>query len=122
MARSSSFQYRFETLRSSIAGMAASEEVNKEPIVPSMHFDAADEQRHEPEHEQGDPEELQCGLDLIGAVLGGLRAGLCLIPGGEYPSPGATRTTGAGDATGEGAGECQRTESSGTKRIWSAST
>ena len=46
MACSSSFQYRFETLRSSIAGMAASEEVNEEPIVPSMHFDTGDEQRH----------------------------------------------------------------------------
>src|SRR2546430_16710916 len=53
IACSSSFQYRFETLRSSIAGTAASEEVNEEPIVPSVSFDADDEQ-HEGHDDRDD--------------------------------------------------------------------
>src|SRR5205807_1381015 len=62
MARSSSFQYRFETLRSSIAGMAASEEVNEEPIVSSMQFNAADEQHHG--HDARDDDRTMPGLEL----------------------------------------------------------
>src|SRR3954451_9685199 len=45
MACSSSFQYRFETLRSSIAGVV-SEQVNEESIIPTVPFDAGDEQGH----------------------------------------------------------------------------